>query len=206
VNTVKPVVKATDGFEIVEKGADVREIKAGGNASLEFKLKAVRPGEYKFNPLDVAYRDDKGNAYMKGGNEVMLRVGGVPREEVKPEVKAEKPAAGGMPIVTMDFIGPVKARVGEEAEVEGTLTNEGSLDVVGLRFIGNTTDEVEVLEVPGEMGSLAAGERRDVKIRVRAAGEGAFMVKPVELFYKDRQGKRYFKSSSELTVKAVKGN
>ena len=203
LNKVKPVVKTVDGLELVEVPEVVDEVRAGETANIRFRVKVGRPGVYRFKPLDVAYIDNRGNTFMKGSNEVTLNAGGGD-EKATPKAGAQT-AAGGTPEVSLEFSGKVEAKAGLEAEAEGVLSNTGAVDVAGLRFIGNSTEGVEVTEVPGVVESLPAGMRMDVKIKLKAAAEGTFKLRPVEMFYRDLQGKRFFKGSGELTVKSAGG-
>ncbi len=191
---VKPMIKPPDGLEIVENTRNIGELPAGGSGLAEFKLRAKRPGTYRFIPVEVSYTDLRGKTYMRGCNEVTLNV-------------AAQEAGGqegwkGTPSVSLEFPGPYDVKAGEDAEIEGVLANEGEAPAAGIRFMGAGGD-VEVIEAPEPVEHMPPKGRVAVKATVRVPRGGTYKAKLIEFFYKDQQGRRFFKSSGETTFRAL---
>ncbi|MFH1054834.1 MAG: hypothetical protein V1744_01935 [Candidatus Altiarchaeota archaeon] len=197
ITGVRSIVKTVEGVEVVENGKPVDRIDAGKNAATEFKIRFNKAGQYTFSSLDVTYNDDKGKSYMVGSNETKISVGD------SAQTRIIRPLGDfGKPSLSLDFGVEAKVKALVETEITGVVSNDGTVDVLGVRFIGNNTDDVEVLEAPKEIGSLTAGERMEVKAKIKALKTGTFQFNPFEFFYKDKQGKRFFKGSNQLTVNA----
>jgi len=209
VKRVRPLLKSTEGIEVVESPREVGELKAGANAELEFKMKFTTEGEYSFSPLDVGYTDEGGRAYMRAAPDVKVRV--TSREKAQKTSQAPPPPstslpkegadASASPSISLNFSPEFDAQPGVETEITGTLSNDGSVDIVGIRFIGNTTDNMQVLMPPRPIESLPAGQKADVTAIIKAVGKGVYTIKLVEFFYKDKQGRRYFRSSNQVIIK-----
>ncbi len=205
-------VNRSAGYRLKAEGTKMlKEGDAGGSEKLEEALKylneAVKSGGFSGRELEV----------LEGGAaeaRTMLDTG-APDEE-KPDEQArggeatgaveEKAPAGDTPSVTLDFGDTLDVKVGSEVGVDGLVVNDGGVDVTGVRFLGNTTDDFEVSEAPEEIKSLPAGGERTVKVKFKSSREGSYPAKLVELFYRDPDGKRYFKSSEPVNVKAGAGN
>jgi len=190
---VKPMIKPPDGMEIVENTRNIGELPAGGAGLAEFKLRATKPGTYRFMPVEVSYTDQQGKTYMRGCNEVTLNVAA--------EGGAELGGQKGAPSVCLEFPGPFEVNAAEEAVIRGVLTNEGDAPAAGIRFMGAGGD-VEVIEAPEPVEQMPPHSRVEVKARVRVPKGGTYKAKLIELFYKDQQGRRFFKSSGETTFRA----
>jgi tetratricopeptide (TPR) repeat protein len=203
LTNVRATIKPQDGVQTVEEAKRIESIGSRQAAEFDFRLKLNRAGEYRFSPLDISYMDNRGNSYMKAANEVRIRVDSPTVSAATKQAPAATPTTTGFtPSVTVDFGTALSVQVGQETEVAGRIVNDGSIDVNGIRFVGNSGDEVEVLGAPTSIEQLPCGAQSELKIRIKAQREGTFQFKPVEFFYKDMEGKRFFKSSNELTIKA----
>jgi tetratricopeptide (TPR) repeat protein len=206
ITQVRPLVRPPEGVELVENPREVREIPPGGSAKFGFIVKVARPGTHRFSMFEVSYVDSKGKTFKVGSREVGVEVR--PRAQETPKAPFKESAgegdadgADGKPTLTLDFGGVVYAKKGEETDISGRLINEGAVGVTGIRFIGNNSDALEVLEPPEGVDSLAPGASAQVKAKIRLSSDAMFTANMMEFFYKDMKGRRYFKSSNPSTFR-----
>ncbi|MFH1404116.1 MAG: tetratricopeptide repeat protein [Candidatus Altiarchaeota archaeon] len=197
VKAVRAMVTPAEGVDVVRKPELIPSIKAGETIEVEFQVKPVRTGEYHFNPLDVTYRDNKNNSFMKGSNEVSLNVSG---EGITPEISGEG-GEGRDVILNVDQYSYIlkNTRLVLNAEI---INNTGD-KIQEVNFLTNVPPDIRVESSPKRMLELEDKGSRKVSLEVTPTISGEFRVRPLEVFYKDPAGHKYVRASNEVTMDVV---
>lgn len=213
VKNIKPLLKMPMEFKSkIPEG--VSELSPGSSAEIVIEVTPSKEGSFRFKPLDISYMDSAGTAYTRGSNETTVVVGGAAAAKPKPvaatptpevvagEAPAEKPSAGeGKPEIDLILDRPGKAQIGVNLVIEGKIENKGVATVKGVRFLASTPTEFEVVSQPEPIEKLGPMQSMKVSLEVKPQARGEYTFKPIEMFYKDEQGNRFFKGSNELTIK-----
>jgi tetratricopeptide (TPR) repeat protein len=198
---IRFIMKAPEDFAVKRAPPQLSEAPPRSTKSVSIELAAAKKGGYSFKPLDVFYTDDKNNGYMHGSNKVSINV----VEEKSPEGTAESVGGEpeGKPDVAIRLSDPPMAIREVALRIPAVLENNSAYTVTGLRFLVNAPPDFDVLETPEVIKELKDGARESLSISLLPHKEGTYTFRPVEIFYRDSQGNRFFKSSGDVTVRVL---
>ena len=199
LKNMKLMVNVPDGFVIENTPAESFDLPPKSSKDFSIDVTASIPGEYIFKPVQLFYNDNKGNGFMRGSSELKITV--LRDEEAK---AAEEVSADARPEVNVYFKQPERSLVGVKLMLEGVIENTGVVTVNGLRFISSVPQEFEVSEVPEVIKELKGNSKQNISLGVTPLQEGEYTFKPLEMFYRDPHGNRYFKGSSDIKLKVVR--
>ncbi|MFC2162410.1 DUF835 domain-containing protein [Candidatus Altiarchaeota archaeon] len=197
IKDIRPTLKQNKDLTIVRRPDIIGSIDAGKEVEVSFQVKTKKAGEYKFNPLDVSYTDDKNNSFMRGGNEVTLEV-----SSEKVEVGEEGKIPEGDVILDVDQSSYVI--IGYRTVFNATLENKTSDILREVSFLTNVPNELKVDSVPEKISQMRQGEKIDVRVELTPTKAGKYRIRPLEVFYRDPAGHKYVKASSEVGIEVVK--
>ncbi|MBU0761742.1 MAG: hypothetical protein KKD39_01850, partial [Candidatus Altiarchaeota archaeon] len=232
VTDIRGMLRFIDAIDLVENPKPISELASQQDAKMQFSVKFTNPGDFNITLLDVTYKDQKGQSFMKAGNEIHIKILPIQVPEITPDTMAKpmddkqpqptetkstpetkppqqsieetKPDTEPQPEVELVFAPAASYTVGTESELEATLKNGGTADALGLRFVGIASDDVEVIQVPPPINQLKANSEIKVTLKIKPLTGGEHVKALVEMFYKNKKGKRFFKSSKEAQIKASK--
>jgi hypothetical protein len=154
-------------------------------------------GDFTFKPLDISYLDLKNKSYSKGTSEITVNVSA---EAAAPPGEAKSKEAESKIHVSVNVEDPKPTLLGDTLDVNGTLINEGDEPAYGIRFMGNTSPPFEILETPEEVKELQPSESKRISLKMKTLSAGEFNLKPLEIYYKNKQGKGFFTSSNQIKI------
>ena len=199
---IRFMIKVPESFRVESAPTDMLEAKPKSTQEIAIEIIAKKAGEYTFKPLDMFYTDEQNNSYMRGSNKVSMKVA----EEKAGIEGAEKPEegeAGEKPEVVVVFGGPYATIKDAKLDLKASIENKSPMTVSGLRFLVNAPPEFEVLETPEVIKELAGGAKKEISLSLMPRAQGSYTFKPIEIFYRDAHGNRFFKSSSEVQIKTA---
>jgi hypothetical protein len=199
VKNIQPSVNITDGLDVVSLPKSVDEIGAGQAHVETFTIKARKPGQYTFTPIKVSYTSNEGRNFVKSANEITLAVEGDELKKIETTTE-EDSSLSKEPSLELGFEKKIKCRAGEIQAVSATLKNTGDIELNSIRFMGNSNQQVEVVEVPAEVSQLKPQQEIQLTLKVKSKEKIRTRIRPVEIIYKDPRGKMFFKASNELDI------
>ncbi|MDD5111395.1 MAG: hypothetical protein PHG85_02510, partial [Candidatus Altiarchaeota archaeon] len=203
LRNIKLMPKLAEEFAIEKAASQVISAEPKSSQEINIDIIARKSGDYKFKPLEMFYTDDRGNGYMRGSNQVSIKV----VEKKQPEAQATNTGTGdsGYPDVSVTIYKPAAVAKDSHIMLKGILENTSPTTVTNIRFLASVPPEFEVVESIEVIKELEGHSTRDITLELIAHNEGAHRFKPIEIFYRDPHGNRYFKSSNEIEVQVGAG-
>lgn len=199
---IRFMIKVPESFIVEKAPTELLEATPKSSQNILIDIIAKKAGEYKFKPLDMFYTDDKNNSYMHGSNQIMIDV--VEKELKHDEMaKISQEEAAEKPELDVILEQPSPAAKDIKMILRGVIENNSPVAVSGIRFLVNAPQDFEVVETPEVLKELNEKSKEKISIELTPHKEGEYTFKPIEIFYRDAHGNRFFKSSNELTIKVV---
>jgi len=196
VTSVRAVVKPVDGLETLRKPDLIPSIEPGKTTEIEFKIKPLKEGDYKFIPLDITYNDDKDNSYMKGSDEVSISI----KDE---KIKDKEPDAIESKDVVLNIDNYSYNLVGCRFILNAEVINKSGDELREVNFLSNLPPHMKVISSPHPLLSLKNDLIKKISIEINPTQAGKYKMKPIELFYKDPAGNKYVKASNDVQIEVV---
>ncbi len=185
-------------LELEKIPGEIDELKPKESRKIALVIKAGAAGTFKLKPLEAIYEDELGTKYVKASNEVLIDVGGT--AGVKLGGRKIPGADKGKPQVDLVLEKPPAVKMGQKFSMNGKVMNRGGEEVTDVRIMQNLPDEFELVKPPEEIKVLKPGEVKGVELELKARKHGEYRFSPLEMFYHDRHGGRFFKAAEEVDV------
>ncbi len=200
IKNVKAVIApGLTKMELIEKPQILDEVGPGRKAKMVFSMRALEEGKIIFKPMDISYEDEKGNAFMKGSNELEIDV--APRGKSIPAV-----ADDGMPLkkeVTLDIDRRSYTFVNVSVIVKIKLLNNTDYPIRNINFLQHIPEQMKVTRLPDPIKDLEQGGQITTSVELSVTQQGVYRISPIELYYEDPSGTRYVKGSNEMSIEVV---
>lgn len=120
-------------------------------------------------------------------------------EQKKDEVKEIIDKIDIRPVVDLVIDQPGPATAGK-IMIHGRITNNSKHPINNIYFLINLPQEFRVSKEPENIDELGPAQSSDVSIEADIDAPGKYNFSPMEIVYKDKDGNKYMKSSSEILV------
>ncbi|MBM3308883.1 MAG: hypothetical protein FJY77_01385 [Candidatus Altiarchaeales archaeon] len=200
LSKIRFMLNFPEGFTVEKAPTQSIDLLPKNSQTISLDLTAKKVGEYTFKPLEVSYTDDRNNNYKLGSSQIMISVSDKPVEVGAKEKLAD---SGERPRVEVTVKKPSTAVVGVKIVLEGVIENSSSATVNNIRFLANFPQEFEVTETPEVIPELGGMSRQEISFGVIPQKAGEYTLTPLEIFYRDAHGNRYFKSSNEVKMHVI---
>jgi len=194
IKNIRAIIKIPENFIVSRIPSTIEILRPSGSSTIPFELISKKTGDFTFKPLDITYQDMNGTTYMKGCNEITLNV-------IESKAVTEKVSEGEKPVLEINFERPEPAKINTVLKLKGYITNISAENILGIRFLGNVPLEFELYDVPEPISKLKPKESINIYLTMKSNSAGDFTFKPLEVFYKDIQGNKFFRSSDAVNIK-----
>jgi len=87
--------------------------------------------------------------------------------------------------------------------INAFIKNQGNKPVYDLNFLSHLPEELKVLVLPTSIPKLTPEEEIKKAIEILPRKIGEYRIRPLEIYYKDKEGNTYVKPSNNVTLKVV---
>lgn len=87
--------------------------------------------------------------------------------------------------------------------INALITNQSAQDVFEINFISHIPYELEISILPTPISSLKGGNSIKNSLEIIPKKVGEYRIRPLEVYYKDKEGNKYVKASNQVTIKVV---
>ncbi|MCX6694739.1 MAG: DUF835 domain-containing protein, partial [Candidatus Altiarchaeota archaeon] len=199
IKDVKIDLNEPEQFKVNKAPEPIKEILSKKCQRITIELIPTAVGEFTFKPLDISYVDSNNRTFTKGTNEVKVNVSA--KVEAKAAAIEETAEFSEDTNVVVELENPLDSFAGQSMTLNGKITNKGKEPVYGVRFIGNPVTEFNISNTPEEMPQLDPSESKALSLEIVPAEPGEFNFKPLEIYYRSKQGRGRFAASNAVSFK-----
>ncbi len=191
--------KVPKEFDITITPSKIPVLKPGESKDISVGLIPREAGRFEFKVIDISYKDERGNSFVRGSEHLLLDVlKERKRKEKKREEKIEKPR---IELITDTDI---SAFMNRSVTLNVTIINKGSVLVRDIDFLVHLPEGFKVESAPSHISELKPEESISKSVVIKPSNTGEYTLSPVEVYYKDKAGNKYVKKSDVINIKVMK--
>ncbi|VVB52481.1 Soluble NSF attachment protein, SNAP [uncultured archaeon] len=202
IKSLKFIPQLPSSFQVIQMPSALPELRPGERRTITFAVSSEKQGTYPLKPLNMTYEDSKKSSYILGSNEVTFAIttGTQPQQAAAqphaPLAIAQKAEPDGE--VEFAVTQPAALVANQTTAIKGSVKNLRKGIITGVRFIAVTPSQIRVDGTPPEIKEMQPDSTAEIELTITPLETGEYTFVPLEMFYHDQHGDRYFKASNEI--------